>query len=212
MFGESRTERYYCRNQSGRDLFFVELIFEADYDYIYFHTSLCYNLRDIPEVMSLIKSITKTDITDGKRSELIDNIFSAIQLLPHIKKYYFSEDEVSKNGRHLPNYSTIVEELIRTKDFPDFTAFSENINAAYFEYSLPFLEEKLREKEAKIIDTNEFKILLKNNLTLANEYVELLADNSEFYWVVLSGEKNKYDCFLMMVDDVIKLFFVRQMI
>jgi hypothetical protein len=162
--------------------------------------------------MDLIKSITTTGIMTGKRSVLIDKLFAEIKLLPNIEKYYFNEKEISKDGRHLPYYSTVVEELIRTKDFPDYTGFSENINATYFEYSLQFLEEKLRENTTQKIDSNEFKILLKYNFALANEYVELVADNSEFYWVFLSGEKNQYDCFLMTVNSVIKLFFVRQVI
>jgi hypothetical protein len=77
---------------------------------------------------------------------------------------------------------------------------------------LPFLQKKLAEEVVKQIDKKYFEQLVKNDITLSQEYVEWYSVTSEFYHIFLFDQETQYDCFTMKNEGQVKLFFLRQVI
>jgi hypothetical protein len=212
MFSEGRTERFYCSNEAGKDLFYIEIVIDEELDFVYMNTSLNYEFTAYHEILELRNHIIESHKCETVRNSFIEKLFSLIKSLPGIEKYFFGPEYLNKSGRHVPEYSAVIQNLIQSKDFPDYTVFSRNINSFYFEYSLPFLYVKLNEDTVKSISKKYFEKLIHNDITLSQEYVEWLSDKSEFFHVFLFDENTQYDCFLMKQQKDIKLFFVRQTI
>ncbi len=212
MFNESRNERYYCRNADGRDLFFIDLVIDDELFWMYMNSSLNYNFTDNDTFKEMQIKITDFHLSESLRSNLIEQLFNFIKSIPGIEKFYFGPEYLDKGGKHVPEYSAVIENLLQHKDFPDYTVFSKNINSFYFDYSLLFLCEISVKETVKPIDKINFENLIKNDIILSQEYVEWLSDKSEFFHVFLFDQKTQYDCFVMMEEKEIKLFFVRQAI
>jgi hypothetical protein len=212
MLNEGRTERYYCKDERGRDLFFIEIVIDDELQWSYLNTSLNYDFSGFIHFNELEKKITDFKIDETDRQRLADELFTCIKSLPTVEQYFFKVEYLDKSGRHVQEYSTVIQQIIQHKDFPDYTVFSGNINAFYFEYSLPFLYQKLSEQTAKVIDKKYFEKLIENNINLSVEYVEWLAENCEYFHVFLYDQNTQYDCFIMKQKKDIKLFFVRHAI
>jgi hypothetical protein len=212
MYNERKSERYYCKNEAGHDLFFVELIIDEELDFVYMDTSLNYDFGNNQEILELRKHITESYKLESIRDSFIEKLFSLIKTLPGIELCYFGPEYLNKNGKHVPEYSAVLDSLLKNKDFPDYTVFSRNINSFYFEYSLSFLYDKLAEGIVKTIEKKYFEKLIENDISLSNEYVEWLTENTEYFHVILYDQKTEYDCFIMKQQGDIKLFFVRLVI
>lgn len=212
MLSESRTERFYCKDEIGKDLFYIELVFDDEMQWAYMNSSLDYDFKENKLIEELHRRITDYNLNPSFREKWIEELFSVIRSLPGIEKYYFAPAFLDKTGRHVPEYSAVLKNIIQHKNFPDYTVFSPNENSYYFEYSLSFLVTKLAENDSKKIDKILFEKLIKNDITLITEYVEWMSNNSEFFHVFLGDENTQYDCFIMMQEKEIKLFFVREVI
>ena len=201
-------EKFFAR-KNNKDLFFIELCIDEEVDFIHINSSLPWTIFDDEKSSKLITEVTIFDIPANAREEKVSELSAHLQSLPGIEKYYFSDFLLDSHGRYMEFYDTVTSNLLRNKDFEDYTVFTSSINSFYFDYVKPFLEDELNKNTPEFLDKNTFEKLIQNNEELAREYVNLYQKNTQFFESIFSRETG-YDCFAMAVDFEVKLFFVRR--
>lgn len=204
-----KTERIYCRNSAGKDLFYIELTYLGEYDLIFLNCSLEYDINQHSAAKLLIDNICQANLTEIVRSELVINLFDVIKNLPGIHAYYFPNNILSSTGKYQECYARTIKELLYEKDFPDYTVFSLNVNTIYFNYALPHLKNEIHSEFPVYADKTHFEELICFNPELQLEYVELYSPDAEFFIISTKSDK-LYDCYIMSVNSVIKMFFIRE--
>lgn len=204
---EDKYERFYCKNDNGRDLFYFELYFNHEPKLINWDISLDLIVLP-PEVIDLVEQIIVIEISDEARHLLIDKLFNMIRVLPNIEPQYLPDHLLDKNGKFMDYYSRTLQELLCTKSFPDFVPFSESKNGYYFGYLLPIIMSQIEYIFPLLIEKIYFEELVKNNNDLTVEYAEVYSNNSKYLCVKLFNESTMYNCYIVMVNNAIKLFFL----
>ncbi len=103
-----------------------------------------------------------------------------------------------------------IENILPDKDFPDYTAFSSSSNPLYFEFTIPYLKEKLREECPLGADKDHFEELLIENPDLQAEYVEHYHQENEFYVTQSKYRGILFDIYYIARYGAIVMFFTRK--
>lgn len=209
MTPEDKPLRIFCQSISGRDLFYIQLIYFKELNYFDFSTSLNYNLNQNHKAKALIKQIINVPISEDERLRNIDKLMLYIQTLPGIDQYYFSDDLLNSEGQYMEFYSNVICDMLIDKEFPDYTPFSINLNAFYFDYCRQILEIEINRETPIYVAKEPFEELVNLNKQLAAEYVEWLSPNSKYFIVNFTDVKN-YDFYVMAINFKVVMFFVRE--
>ena len=106
-------------------------------------------------------------------------------------------------------YLNVIRDILIDKEFPDYTPFSINQNAFYFDYCREKLEAEINIDHPIYAAKEHFEELVNLNQRLAAEYVEWLSPEAEFFIVNITGLKN-HDLYVMAIDSKLVMFFVRE--
>jgi hypothetical protein len=212
MNNENWNLRFYCQDSNNRDIFYVEVFRDSFLDFTAFNSSLSYNILQHSNIETLANQLIDEYSNIVRRDEIISSLFFAIQSISGISEYYFKPELLSKSGRHVPEYETVLDTLLKEKEFPDFAVFSPNINGFYFEYCLPFLQWKITNKESSGIDKKLCEKIISIDFALSKEYVEWYSTTLQYFHVVLIDNFLDYNCYIICQDLQIKLFFLTRRI
>jgi hypothetical protein len=201
-----RTERYFCVDANGRDLFYIDLQFE-DFKFIHFYTSLKYNLFDFPQVNFIVNKITDCDTLPIDRISFIDQLCVYVKELPGISSYYFRDYVLDKNGRYMEFYDSVLNKLLFDKEFENYTVFSIRIHSFYFEFLAPYLKGEIISNKAIPVERQLIEGMLQNNIELSNEYVNTYSPHTHFFLYFFT-DKYLYKCYIQMEANDINLFFI----
>lgn len=201
--------RYFCKDETGRDLFYIELDFDEGTDLIYFNTSLQYPIFNYDKVSEIINCLTLKKTSDVEMQKLINILFSFIRTLPNVESGYFSDELIDKTGTYMDYYDSVTSALLRDKDFDDYTVFSPSVNAFYFDYAVPIIKNEIISKNFYSMNKSEFEMLVKNGVELALEYVNLYSENAEYFRSIFSHENN-YEFYIMIIKSDVKLLFIKK--
>jgi len=207
ILDEKHKQRYFCRNKHGRDLFYLEVMYEEEWDCKLFETSLKYPIQDDPVISKQINRLVNSSLEENEQLKIINDLFFQIQLLPGIEAYYFPAELLNQHGQYIEYYHSVLNYLLHNKEFPDYSVFTSKINAFYFEYAAPYINKEILKKTYKLIDKKLFELQLKNSLELGSEYVRLYNQASVFYETYFE-DSNKYNCYIMSLSRKVILFFI----
>ena len=102
------------------------------------------------------------------------------------------------------------ESLLHNKEFPDYTFFTETMNALYFQYLLPFLNQEVNSEQPLFAAIEHFEELVSENVDLQYEYVELYHEKNEFYLTQRSDGSKLYDIYILARNNKVVMFFIRK--
>jgi len=205
--------KYYCRDDKGRDLFFVSLhVFGPDEPY-FLDTSLGIDVKSLPGIHEMVEAICRKEYSDESRITLINTLFAHLQVIPGIEAKFLPDYALDKHGRFNEPYLRILHQVISEVEFPDYTPFAENYNAFYFERIKPQFAQLLVEGKLTRMPQKQFVELLPMNPKLQELFVEYLAVNMAFYtfseWSE-SAPKEYWGCYLMVSENELAFLFARQ--
>ncbi len=163
--------RYFARNESGRDLFFIELDNSDGLEQMYFITSLGLNFQTNPELEGLIKEFRKNTNPVNKRNELAEKIISALIQLPDIEGYFFPDYLLSPSGSYLEFADHVVTDIVKHSDCSDYTPFSEEHHPLVFDKLRLLLNDWHKQGRGEKVDEPSFLALLLMNEELQHSFV-----------------------------------------
>lgn len=105
---------------------------------------------------------------------------------------------------------TDIESILPNKDFPDYTAFSANVNPLYFQYALPFLTEYVKNENTCFAAQDHFEELVGCNNELQMEYVEWYNSENEFYVTSKRDDGQIMDIYILARYKKVLMFFTRK--
>jgi len=202
-----KSERIFCKDDSGQDLFFLDLVFTPELPWGLLFSSLSNVIFEYPEIVSLANSITEKMIDSKTRNDLIENLFIHVRKIPGIEYEYFDDEMLDKSGRYMDYYQSTLESLLADKEFPDYSFFSERKNNLFFNFAK---RNFLHETTLLCADEKHFQELIFDKPDLQLEYVENYHPSAQYYYCCLNDESKTYDFYLMVVDCSLKLFFLRE--
>lgn len=203
----SKIQRFICKDKIGLDLFFIELtIISFPVNIIYLRTSLNRDLSDNP----LVEAITEEYNSEERRIALIALLFIILKQLPGISKEYFDSYYLNWDGSLSDIRYNMVMVLLQEKEFPDYTVFSKNINAVYFQEINKQLAKEIRAKECEFVSREFIEKIIVNNIDLQLQYVEEYSKQSEFFLVKQSFEDIEYQIYVIAINKNIGLFFIQK--
>ena len=204
--------RYFCKDNGGRDLFFVALHdFGVEGDY-FLDTSLGIDLDTEPDIKPLISEICRRDLVEEVRFSLINDLFLHLQAIPRIQSKFLPDYALDSQGRFNGSYLQILSEVVIQQNFSDYSAFSAQIRGFYFERMREAIPLLMAEGKLSLLNQAAFLDLLPNNACLQELYVEHFAEQMEFYSyqdVEESPGHRTWECFLMMNAGELAFFFIR---
>jgi hypothetical protein len=205
---EDKQERFFCKDENDRDLFYLELFFDYELETIFWNLSIDISLFLTEEAEDIINQIVIIDAPTEKRLILIDNLFEILKQLPEIENYFFSDELLDKNGTYSKDTADTLNNILLNKDFPDYTPFAEHSNTYYFYFFIPFLKSVIKENEITFVKRKEFELLVKNRFDLQAQYAEEYSNNAVFICIKLFNNDTQYNCYVLTIDNSIKLFFM----
>lgn len=173
--------RYFARDESGRDLFFIELDNSDGLDEMYFISSLGIDLQIMPEMEGLIGGFRKSSNTDALRNELAARLINAILLLPNIECYFFPDYLLSVAGSYMEFADHVVNDIVQHSKFSDYTPFSEEHHPLVFGKLRLLLNDWHKQGRGEKVDEPSFLCLLPMNEELQHLFVSHHSDRMEFY-------------------------------
>lgn len=173
--------RYFARNESGRDLFFIELDDSDGLEQMYFTTSLGLGFQSSPELEGLITDFCKAALEDDKRNELVKKIITSLIRKPGIEDYFFPEYLLSSTGSYLEFADNVVSDIVLNSDYIDFTPFSEEHHPLVFGKLRLLLNDWHKQGRGEKVDEPSFLCLLPMNEELQHLFVSHHSDRMEFY-------------------------------
>ena len=171
---EDKQERFFCKDKNGKDLFYLELYFDYEMECIQWSFSFDINQFFPPTIEELINQIIVINIAPERRHALVGKLFRILKSLPGIETQYFPENLLDKNGLYMEYYLETLNDMLRTKDFPDFTLFSDGSNTFFFYFLISIIKEVIKDKSYTIVEKNEFEKLIKNNAKVTTREVDLI--------------------------------------
>lgn len=172
--------RYFARNESGRDLFFIELDDSDGLEQMYFTTSLGLGFQSNPELEGLINDFRKSSNPVDKRNNLAEKIISALIQLPGIEGYFFPDYLLSPSGSYLEFADHVVTGIVINSDFSDYTPFSEEHHILVFTKLRLLLNDWYKQGRGEKVDESTFLALLPKNEELQHLFVIYYSDSMEF--------------------------------
>lgn len=172
--------RYFAKDESGRDLFFIELDNSDGLDEMYFISSLGIDLQTMPEIEGLIGSFRKSSNTDAIRNELAARLITAILLLPNIECHFFPDYLLSVAGSYMEFADHVVTDIVQHSDFSDYTPFSEEHHPLVFGKLRLLLSDWYKQGRGEKVDEPSFLSLLPMNEELQHLFVSSYSDCMEF--------------------------------
>jgi hypothetical protein len=208
---KQNTDRFFCKNSSGNDLFYVDLSFIAEQGIIFLEFSFSYNWS-ILEFNKVVDQISTEIFIDERRLCLIALLFVLAKNTPEISVQISNNLLNEIKGIENDSYSNLLKELIASKDFPDYSVFSSTSNSIYFDYLKPIIENSLLSSaDIEKVDKSLFEKLIAQSMELARAYVENFTCSIQYF--VLKRQLYPEICnFYFMTESfkVILIFIVKE--
>lgn len=204
------TNRYYCTNRDGKDLFYISL---DDFDQLpelNISSSLGIDLAEIPSSGDLLTQIRNKHLDYGIRIYKILELFTRIQKYPGIENHYFPEFTLATNGRYLEFYEQIGREILN-QEIPDYTPLSENSHPFHFQKIKQVISEVKRQKRLNKLKQCHFEELLPESPALVLYYLDFYNLTQEFFHFQLEdGERQNWDFYCQVIQEHPVLVFFRR--
>lgn len=201
------TNRYYCTDRGGKDLFYISL---DDFDRLpelNISSSLGIDLAEIPSTGDLLAQIRNKYLDYGIRVYRILELFARIQEYPGIENHYFPEFTLAINGRYLEFYEQIGREILN-QEIPDYTPLSDNSHPFHFQNIKQVFSEFKRQKNLTRVEQSHFEEILTESPALVIYYLEFYNVPQEFYHFQLEdGERQRWDFYSQVIEEHPVLFF-----
>lgn len=173
--------RFFARDESGRDLFFIELDNSDGLDLLLFVSSLGIDLENHNSLSGRIKELRKSSNTTEERNEWAAHVINGILQIPAIEQYFFPDYLLSSSGSYLEFADHVVMDIVHHSDFGDFTPFSEENHPLIFGRLRLLLHDWHRQGRSEKVDESSFLALLPKNEELQHLFVAYHSDNMEFF-------------------------------
>lgn len=172
--------RYFARDESGRDLFYIELDNSDGLEQMYFISSLGMDFQSEPGLVALIYDFRQLSNSDDKRNKLAEKIISALIKLPDIEGHFFPDYLLSSSGSYLEFVDRVVMDIVQHSDFSDYTPFSEEHHPLVFGKLRLLLNDWHKQGRGEKVDEHSFLTLLPMNEELQHLFVSYYSDCMEF--------------------------------
>ena len=202
--------KYFCRDESGKELFFFILKDYQQLPTLQYTTSLDLNLHFIGGVDEIIEQICSRNQHTDKRELLVDELFDRIRQYPGIEKYYFPDYTLDKNGKFIEEYKKIEYDILSQSNFKDYAAFSNFDNMFHFLAFKSCFYELRATNKLTLVDKNHFLELLPHNYTLQELYVKFHNEGEQFYYLSIEDAEGNWDIYSMTMDEELVFFFTRR--
>ena len=200
--------RYFAKDESGRDLFFIELDNSDGLDEMYFISSLGIDLMSVPKMEELICGFRKSSNTDAVRNELAARLITAILLLPNIECHFFPDYLLSVAGSYMEFADHVVTDIVHHSDFSDYTPFSEEHHPLVFRNLKILLTDWHQKGRSEKVDQCLFLSLLPNNPQLQDLLVEHYSvDMNCFLFRFEDDNDNTWEVYTLFSKNEIKFSF-----
>lgn len=200
--------RFFCKNEHGRDLFYLDIVFVQGTDLIFIEHSLKCNVTAHPTAKILMDKIMQNPITEEERQGIITELFDFIKTIPGIEEFYFQNEVLNSDGNFLEYYASTIESLIEEKYFPDFTPFSCSCNSIYFDAFKRILANELNAKLLIPITREHFEELIINRKALQLEYIEYYSHDAQFFSLRKEYNHMFHEVYILTNKKQIILFFI----
>lgn len=204
-------ERYFCKDNSGIDLFFVDLFFIPEQGIIFLEFSFNYNWS-ISNINRVVDQISTEIFNDERRLCLIAVLFIMVKNATEISTQVFRDQYPEMDDIYKDSYTNVLNDIIASKDFPDYSVFSKTSNAIYYNILREYIENAiLSDSGLEKVDKLNFEMHVAKNSELALAYVEHLVCNLKYF--VLKKEKDCEICnfyFMAESSKVILIFIVKE--
>lgn len=103
-----------------------------------------------------------------------------------------------------------IESILPDRDFPDYSAFSANVNPLYFHFALPFITEYVKNENVVYVCKDHFEELVAFDSQLQEEYVEWYNPGNEFYITNREYAGQSLDIYILGLNKTVLMFFMRK--
>jgi hypothetical protein len=204
-----KTTRIYYTDEHNCDLFFIELVHDPIVDFYFVKSSLNYNLFAHENIKHVMEMCTDPEIRHEKRLALLEDLVQAIRIIPGIENYYFDQIFLSKEGKYQECYMKTLYDIANNMAFPDFTPFSNHVNAVMFQVVV----ENLRNRDSTdclILNRNEFEKIVNSSATLMDEYLKVFDLSTKYYLHSFEEGGRVFDFYVLTNNAKITFIVVKE--
>lgn len=203
--------RYFAKDLSGRDLFYLEINRIVGMEDCSFRTSLGIEITELEEFKYLVKQFVNSKINDDLRNAFAEKIIIEILKIPAIESHFFDEFLLSPNGSYLEYVDETIQYILKTTEYADYTVFSKECNYIPFRFLKGLLKDWIRQSRETVVDKTHFLELLPINPVLQEIYVEYLTCSVEYFYFQVEDDNNiHWDIYSLFDDNELKFAFTRK--
>jgi len=202
--------RLYFYDDSGRALFFLEVVYIEFLDEYQFHHSLYLHIEKMAKYTGICQSFLFKEASWRQRTSRLNQLGLLIKQDRVFEPHYFPDLMLTANEQYNDFYDEKYEHIIDDSNFPDYTVFSADNNPIYF-YLVKryFYGHVLNEPE--YLSREQYQKIINNHHQLQNKYVEFLGPENQFYITPTKDEAGiVYDIYFMTTRQELHFFFTRQ--
>jgi hypothetical protein len=203
-------QRWYGISTNGTHTFYIQVHSSNLIEDFHFETSLPINLFQDKELHKLVKRLCTIRISTFKRNEIALIIINTLDHVPGIKKYYFNELVLDKNGKYCEEYDIILNEIKANIPICENVPYSQLANESIFTTlkSNFIYDEVIR--ECKQISKSEFEQQINGNFNLQHAYLEVYRFDAEHYSHISKTEGTCIEyCAVVFEQELTFIFFKR---
>lgn len=203
--------RYFAKDLSGRDLFYLEINRIIGMEECSFRTSLGVNITELEAFKYLIKQFVSSEIGDDLRNAFAEKIIIEILKIPAIESHFFDEVLLSPHGSYLEYVDETIQNILKTTEYTDYTVFSKEYNYIPFKFLKGLLKDWIRQSRETTVVKEHFLELLPSNPILQEIYVEYLTSSVEYYYFQIEDDNNiHWDLYSLFDENELKFAFTRK--
>ena len=203
-------QRWYAVSTNGNHTFYIEVHSTNLMGDLHFETSLPINLFLDKELHKLVKRLCTIKLSTFKRNDIALILINRLDHIPEIKKYYFNELVLDKNGKYCEEYDIILNEIQANIPICENVAYSQLANENIFTTlkSNFIYDEVIR--ECKKISKSEFEQQINGNFNLQHAYLEVYRFDAEHYSHISTTEGTCIEyCAVVFEQELTFIFFKR---
>jgi hypothetical protein len=198
---------YFGFNDDGRHLFRIE-VFQWDEENELFDltSSLPEFVFELAEIKPLVINLLQQRLSLVQRNAIANELIERIKSLPRLKRFYFKDDQLDRNGHYQVGYAELVDAIVDETEIEAFVPYSKN-SKPHVLNRLSAIIGKLHPLNFVTLSRMQFETMLMPRFDLQQEYVEVYSSEAKFqkYCKQNTGEEKSF--VLMTVDNEIKLVF-----
>ncbi len=194
-------QRIFCKNNQGRDLFYVDIYDYPELNSIWLSFSMGRKCILNRETERLMRIIEERLVPQELRLVFIQRLFKAVQDIPHIEQIYLPESILTRDGQFCEETYNTLEDIYKDyipDNFEPLTQISgypfDDICGHLFLKSKDEYVQELTETEFSTVAAHSdrlnmvYQLEKKPGCTYFNTTIKSASESIEFYWMICGGK------------------------